>query len=338
MSHGVHKPMATEATIDTTALAAAKRKEFTRTMIELAGMLPVLIVICILFAVLTPNFLTQNNIVNVVRQASINIVLAAGMTFVILTGGIDLAVGSVLGFTAVIAVVVSLIPGLSELAVPAALCAGLLVGVLTGATVAYIGLPPFIVTLGTYTAIRGLAYLAAGGTTVINSKIGFAWIGNGYLGPVPWLVVIALFTIAVSAFILHRTILGVHIYAVGGNAQAARLTGIPVPFILIFSYGVSGLLSGLGGVMSASRLYSAQGQLGIGYELDAIAAVILGGTSFVGGIGTVFGTLIGALIIAVLNNGLTLMNVSFYWQLVIKGAVIILAVMLDKLRTRGQAG
>ena len=330
--------MATEPTIDTTALAAAKRKEFTRSMIELAGMLPVLIVICILFAVLTPNFLTQNNMVNVVRQASINIVLAAGMTFVILTGGIDLAVGSVLGFTAVIAVVVSVIPGLSALAVPAALCAGLLVGVLTGATVAYIGLPPFIVTLGTYTAIRGLAYLAAGGTTVINSKIGFAWIGNGYLGPVPWLVVIALVTIAVSAFILHRTILGVHIYAVGGNPQAARLTGIPVPFILIFAYGVSGLLSGLGGVMSASRLYSAQGQLGIGYELDAIAAVILGGTSFVGGIGTVFGTLIGALIIAVLNNGLTLMNVSFYWQLVIKGAVIILAVMLDKLRTRGQAG
>jgi ribose transport system permease protein len=329
--------MATEATTDVSALAAAKRKEFTRSMIELAGMLPVLVVICILFAILTPNFLTQNNIVNVVRQASINIVLAAGMTFVILTGGIDLAVGSVLGFTAVIAVVVSLISGLSWAAVPLALLAGLLVGVLTGATVAYIGLPPFIVTLGTYTAIRGAAYLAAGGTTVINSKIGFAWIGNGYLGPVPWLVVIALLTIAVSAFILHRTVLGVHVYAVGGNPQAARLTGIPVPFVLIFAYGVSGLLSGLGGVMSASRLYSAQGQLGIGYELDAIAAVILGGTSFVGGIGTVFGTLIGALIIAVLNNGLTLMNVSFYWQLVIKGAVIILAVTLDKLRTRGQS-
>src|ERR1700758_4878610 len=311
MSHGVQQPMATEGTTETSALAAAKRKEFTRTMIELAGMLPGLIVICILFAVLTPNFLTQNNLVTVVRQASINIVLAAGMTFVILTGGIDLAVGSVLGFTAVIAVVVSLIPGLSTLAVPAALCAGLLVGVLTGATVAYIGLPPFIVTLGTYTAIRGLAYLAAGGTTVINSKIDFAWIGNGYLGPVPWLVVIALLTIAVSAFILHGTILGVHVYAVGGNAQAARLTGIPVPLILIFAYGVSGLLSGLGGVMSASRLYSAQGQLGIGYELDAIAAVILGGTSFVGGIGTVFGTLVGALIFVVLNKGLPLMNVSF---------------------------
>ncbi len=318
-------------------LAATRRKEMTRSLIQTAGMLPVLIVICILFAFLTPNFLHENNVINVVRQASINIVLAAGMTFVILTGGIDLAVGSVLGLTAVVAVVVSLLPGLGWLAVPAALLVGLVVGVLTGATVAYVGLPPFIVTLGTYTAIRGAAYLVAKGTTVINSKLDFAWLGNGYLGPVPWLVVIALLVIAVSAFILHRTVLGVHVYAVGGNAQAARLTGIPVPFVLIFVYGVSGLLSALGGVMSASRLFSAQGQLGIGYELDAIAAVILGGTSFSGGIGTVFGTLIGALIIAVLNNGLTLMNVSFYWQLVIKGAVIILAVMLDKLRTRGQA-
>src|SRR3982074_2506340 len=194
MSHGADQPMVTEAT--TRTAAADKRKEFTRSMIQMAGMLPVLIVICILFAVLTPNFLSQNNFVNVVRQASINIVLAAGMTFVILTGGIDLAVGSVLGFTAVIAVVVSLIPALSWAAVPAALFAGLVVGVLTGATVAYIGLPPFIVTLGTYTAIRGAAYLAAGGTTVINSKIGFAWIGNGYVGPLPWVVVLCLLHIA----------------------------------------------------------------------------------------------------------------------------------------------
>jgi ribose transport system permease protein len=329
--------MATDILTQPGDLAAPKRKDLRGSLIQLAGMLPVLILICILFAVLTPNFLTENNIVNVVRQASINIVLAAGMTFVILTGGIDLSVGSVLGLTAVIAVVVSLVPSLSWAAIPAALLAGLVIGVLTGMIVAYLGLPPFIVTLGTYTAIRGAAYLAAGGTTVINSQINFAWIGNGYLGPVPWLVIIALITIAVSAFILHGTVLGVHVYAVGGNAQAARLTGIPVPFVLIFVYGVSGLLSGLGGAMSASRLYSAQGQLGIGYELDAIAAVILGGTSFSGGIGNVFGTLVGALIIAVLNNGLTLLNVSFYWQLVIKGAVIVLAVTLDKLRTRGQA-
>jgi ribose transport system permease protein len=328
--------MATDILTQPGDLAAPKRKDLRGSLIQLAGMLPVLILICILFAVLTPNFLTENNIINVVRQASINIVLAAGMTFVILTGGIDLSVGSMLGLTAVIAVVVSLVPSFSWAAIPAALLAGLVIGVLTGMIVAYLGLPPFIVTLGTYTAIRGAAYLAAGGTTIINSQINFAWIGNGYLGPVPWLVIIALITIAVSAFILHGTVLGVHVYAVGGNAQAARLTGIPVPFVLIFVYGVSGLLSGLGGAMSASRLYSAQGQLGIGYELDAIAAVILGGTSFSGGIGNVFGTLVGALIIAVLNNGLTLLNVSFYWQLVIKGAVIVLAVTLDKLRTRGQ--
>jgi len=329
--------MATDILSQPADLAAAKRKDLRRSLIQLAGMLPVLILICILFAVLSPNFLTENNIVNVVRQASINIVLAAGMTFVILTSGIDLAVGSVLGLTAVMAVVVSLVPDFGWAAVPAALLTGLIIGVLTGVIIAYLGLPPFIVTLGTYTAIRGAAYLAAGGTTVINSQIGFAWIGNGYLGPIPWLVIIALLIIAVSAFILHGTVLGVHVYAVGGNPQAARLTGIPVSLVLIFVYGVSGLLSGLAGAMSASRLYSAQGQLGIGYELDAIAAVILGGTSFSGGIGNVFGTLVGALIIAVLNNGLTLLNVSFYWQLVIKGAVIVLAVTLDKLRTRGQA-
>lgn len=328
--------MATDILTQPGDVATPKRKELKSSLIQLAGMLPVLILICVLFAALTPNFLTENNIINVVRQASINIVLAAGMTFVILTGGIDLAVGSVLGLTAVIAVVVSLVPGLGWAAVPAALIGGLVIGVLTGMIVAYLGLPPFIVTLGTYTAIRGAAYLLAGGTTVINSQINFAWIGNGYFGPVPWLVIIALLTIAVSAFILQGTVLGVHVYAVGGNPQAARLTGIPVSFVLIFVYGVSGLLSGLGGAMSASRLYSAQGQLGIGYELDAIAAVILGGTSFSGGIGNVFGTLVGALIIAVLNNGLTLLNVSFYWQLVIKGAVIVLAVTLDKLRTRGQ--
>jgi ribose transport system permease protein len=185
------------------------------------------------------------------------------------------------------------------------------------------------------TALRGLAYLFADGTTVINSKLSFAWIGNAYLGPLPWLVVIAFLVILGTWFILRRTVLGVHIYAVGGNPQAARLTGIKVGMVLLFTYAYSGLLAALGGIMTASRLYSANGVLGTGYELDAIAAVILGGTSFVGGIGTVIGTLFGALIIATLNNGLTLMNVSFFWQLVVKGLVIIIAVALDKYRHKG---
>ncbi|AFY87363.1 MAG: Ribose import permease protein RbsC [Chroococcidiopsis cubana SAG 39.79] len=312
------------------------RRKSASNLLQIVGILPILALICILFALLTPNFLTTGNIVNIFRQASINIVLATGMTFVILTGGIDLSVGSILGVTAVVGVLTSLIPGVGWLAVPVALLAGLGLGLINGALIAFLDLPPFIVTLGALTALRGAAYLIASGTTVINRDLNFAWIGINYLGPVPWLVVIALLTVVASWFILRRTILGMQIYAVGGNQQAARLTGIKVKRVLLFVYGVSGLLSGLAGIMSASRLYSATGMLGNGYELDAIAAVILGGTSFSGGIGTIWGTLLGALIIATLNNGLTLLNMSFFWQLVVKGLVIIVAVTIDRLRRRSR--
>ena len=308
-----------------------------KNFIQVAGILPILVAICVIFSLVTPNFLSVGNLINVIRQASINIVLATGMTFVILTGGIDLSVGSILGVTAVVGVLVSLAPGLGWFAVPAALIAGVFLGLLNGSLVAYLGLPPFIVTLGSYTALRGVAYLVANGTTVINRNLNFAWVGNNYVGPIPWLVIIAFLAVLASWFVLRRTVLGRHIYAVGGNIRAARLTGIKVSRVLLFVYGVSGLLSGLGGIMSASRLYSATGMLGQGYELDAIAAVILGGTSFTGGIGTIWGTLLGALIIALLNNGLTLMNVSFFWQLVVKGLVIIIAVTIDKVRTGSSA-
>lgn len=318
--------------MEQTAKPTFKKLALADTM-KAMGILPILILIIVVFSFIAPNFMSEANMMNITRQASINIVLAAGMTFVILTGGIDLSVGSILGVTAVMALVTSLNPAFADLAIPIALVAGLGMGIFNGLLVAYAGLPPFIVTLGTYTALRGAAYLVADGTTVINSDISFDWIGNGYLGSIPWLVIIAFATIAICWFILRRTTLGTYIYAVGGNLQAARLTGIKVSFVLIFVYATSGLLSGLGGIMSASRLYSANGNLGTGYELDAIAAVILGGTSFVGGIGTITGTLIGALIIATLNNGMTLMGVSYFWQLVIKGGVIIIAVLIDKYRT-----
>ncbi|MBD2124438.1 ABC transporter permease subunit [Trichocoleus sp. FACHB-262] len=314
----------------------AQKRKGAKDLLQVAGILPILLIIGILFTFLTPTFLTPGNLVNIIRQASINIVLATGMTFVILTGGIDLSVGSILGVSAVVAVLVSLIPALGWAAVPAALLAGLGMGLANGALIAFLDLPPFIVTLGALTAWRGTAYLVANGTTVINRDLNFAWIGNSYLGPIPWLVVIALLAVAASWFVLRRTVLGVQIYAVGGNSRAARLTGIKVNRVLLFVYGVSGLLSGLAGIMSASRLYSATGMLGNGYELDAIAAVILGGTSFTGGIGTIVGTLVGALIIAVLNNGLTLLNMSYFWQLVVKGLVIIAAVTIDRLRRRNR--
>lgn len=305
--------------------------------LQIAGILPILLLICILFAILSPNFLTAGNAVNILRQASINIVLATGMTFVILTGGIDLSVGSILAVSAVVSVLVSLIPVWGWLAVPAVLLTGVLLGLANGALITFLNVPPFIVTLGSLTALRGAAYLVANGTTVINRDLNFAWIGNSYVGSLPWLVIIALLAVAVSWFVLRQSVLGVQIYAVGGNERAARLTGIKVNRVLLFVYGVSGLLSGLAGIMSASRLYSATGMLGQGYELDVIAAVILGGTSFTGGIGTIVGTLFGALIIAALNNGLTLLNMSYFWQLVVKGLVIIVAVIVDRLRKRSRS-
>ena len=307
-----------------------------RALMQTIGMLPVLILMCLAFHWLSGgHFLTARNLSIVAQQASVNTVLAAGMTFVILTGGIDLSVGSMLAIAAVVGLQVSLTP-LWLLAIPAALGAGLLFGLVNGGLVAYGKLPPFIVTLGTLTAVRGLARLAGNDGTVFNENLQYAAIGDGTLFGVPWLVIIALLVIVGSWVILRRTVLGMRIYAVGGNPAAARLSGIKVGSILLFAYAMSGLLSGLGGVMTSARLYAANGlQLGISYELDAIAAVILGGTSFVGGIGSIWGTLIGALIIAALTNGLILLGVSDIWQFIIKGLVIIGAVALDRLRSGG---
>ena len=301
---------------------------------EILGILLILVLIVALFAVLNGNFLRVNNLLNIFRQTSINIVLAAGMTLVILTGRIDLSVGSILATTAVVSLLVSLNPALQALTVIAPLAVGLLLGILNGVLIAYLKLPFFIVVLGSMTALRGASYLLANGTTLINNDLNFAWIGNAGLGQIPWLVIIALVVVGVVWFVLRKTVLGVHIYAVGGNVAAARLTGINVSFVIVFVYAVSGLLSGLAGVMTASRLYSASGLLGNGNELDAIASVILGGTSILGGSGSVLGTLVGALIIAVLGNGLTLMNVSFFWQLVVRGIVIVVAVLIERLRHR----
>jgi ribose transport system permease protein len=283
-------------------------------------------------------FFSSQVFLNLLIDNAFVMVVAIGMTFVILTGGIDLSVGSILSISAVVAMLASLSPQLGMLSVPAALLCGLLFGIVNGALVAFMKLPPFIVTLGTLTAVRGLARLVGNDSTIYNPDIGFAFIGNAEVLGVPWLVIIAFAVVALSWFVLRRTVLGLQIYAVGGNAEAARLSGIKVWVVLLFVYAVSGLLSGLGGVMSASRLYAANGlQLGQSYELDAIAAVILGGTSFVGGTGSIVGTLVGALIIAVLSNGLVLLGVSDIWQYIIKGLVIIGAVALDRYRRKGSA-
>lgn len=328
-----------------TGAGAAERQRRLKAMMATLGMLPVLIVVAIGFHLLSDGrFFTGQNVSVVLQQASVNIVLAAGMTFVILTAGIDLSVGSVLAAAAMAGLIVSNVPELSYLWIFAALGTGLGFGVVNGFLISALKLPPFIVTLGALTAVRGIARLMGNDTTIFNSNIPYAFIGNGSIPIIPgvfslpWLAVIALLVIVVSWFVLKRTVLGTHIYSVGGNEAAARLSGIKVPRIYLIVYGISGLCAGLGGVMLSTRLYAANGlQLGQAYELDAIAAVILGGTSFVGGIGSIWGTLIGALIIAVLSNGLVLTGVSDIWQYVIKGLVIIGAVALDRLRQRDSA-
>ncbi len=332
------------ATAGTRSLGSRARQVQLGAWIQAVGMLPVLIILCIAFHYLSgERFFTAQNVSIVFQQASINQVLAAGMTFVILTGGIDLSVGSILAASAMAAVMASLIPGWGLLGIPAALATGLVFGLINGGLIAFMSLPPFIVTLGSLTAVRGIARLMGNDKTVFNPELAFDFIGNsniplGFGISVPWLAVIAMVVTVASWFVLRRTVLGVRIYAVGGNPAAARLSGIKVWMVLLFVYALAGLLAGLGGVMAAARLYAANGlQLGQSYELDAIAAVILGGTSFVGGIGSIWGTLVGALIIAALSNGLILVGVSDIWQFIIKGLVIIGAVALDRYRLQGSA-
>jgi ribose transport system permease protein len=309
-----------------------------RSRVQVLGMLPVLLLLCVGFELMSSRFLSVGNISIVAQQASINTVLAAGMTFVLLTGGIDLSVGSILAAAAMVTMLVSTAPALGVLAIPAGLLAGAACGAANGALIAGLGLPPFIVTLGSLTAVRGVARLIGHDATVFNPELGFAFLGNGTLLGVPWLVVIAGLVILASWFVLRRTVFGLRVYAVGGNVHAAHLSGIRVGRILMVVYMISGLLAGLGGIMSAARLYAANGlQLGQSYELDAIAAAILGGISFTGGIGSIWGTLIGALIIAILSNGLILVGVSDIWQFIVKGLVIVVAVTLDRFRLQGGA-
>jgi len=311
-----------------------RQKDLIQKFAALAGLL----VLVLVFSLTSDAFFSVGNAMTVSLQVTTIVYLGIGATLVILTGGIDLSVGSVLAVSAVLGMIASLPGHAPAAALPLFLLAGLGMGLLNGLLVAVFKINPFVVTLGTMTALRGTAYLLADGTTILNREIpSFEWIGNGSFAGLPWLVWVAAALVLLAWFILRRTVLGMHVYAVGGNPQAARLTGIKVGLVLAFVYAFSGLCAGTAGAMSASRLYGANGNWGSGYELDAIAAVVLGGTSLMGGVGTIWGTVTGALIIGLLNNGLTILGLSSFWQYVAKGTVIVLAVMLDKWRYQQQA-
>jgi len=299
------------------------------------GILLAFIVVCILFGILTPVFFNPLNILNVIRQVSIIGVIAVGMTFVILLGGIDLSVGSVVAFTGIIAAGFQVKWGGSlflSIVIPLLIGGG--IGFLNGFISTKGGLHPFIVTLGTMSIFRGATLLVAKGRPISGMSKSFRFIGAGMIGPIPFPVILFLGSVIIAAIILRRTVFGRYIYAIGGNQEAALLSGIRVDRYKISAFTILGFLSALSGLILTSRLNSGELVAGEGYELDVIASVVIGGTSMMGGEGGVYGTLIGALLIGVISNGLNLLGVQPYWQMIVRGSIIILAVLMDKMKRR----
>ena len=297
-----------------------------------------LVVLMAAVALYSPSFLTVDNLMNILRQTSINAIIAMGMTFVIITAGIDLSVGSILAFAG--AVCATMIAANTPLivALPATLAIGAVFGAASGSVVAFFGVQAFIATLVSMTMVRGLVLVYTDGRPISTGNFdvadSFYQVGGGYLAGIPVPVIIAGAVFAACWYVLNNTRLGRYVYAIGGNEQVALLAGVNVARVKVIVYAISGALSALAGIILSARLESAQPTAGLAYELDAIAAVVLGGTSLAGGRGRITGTLIGALIIGVLNNGLDLLNVSAYWQTIVKGSIIVIAVIIDERKNR----
>lgn len=302
------------------------------------GIIIALLLMCV-FLVIFPTtrttFLTPKNVFNILRQNASNLFLATGMTMVIILGGIELSVGSVIALSGCVAAGCVVNLGLPEIVgFAAAIGVGALVGMFNGFVICKTNIPPFIVTLASMNIAKGIALVYTQGAPIRCMTDAFKFPGAGYIGPVPTPVVLMIAIFIIAVLIVNRTQLGRHIYAVGGNAQAAQFSGINVQKVKFIVYTYTGIMSGIAGIIVASRLYSGQPAAGDGAEMDAIAAVVVGGTSMSGGSGRLGGTLIGVLIIGVLNNGLNLMGVDSNWQYIVKGVVILLAVYVDFIRNR----
>lgn len=291
----------------------------------------VLILLIIVMSILSPAFLNGRNLANIVKQISINGVLAVGMTIVIITSGIDLSVGSVVAFSSIVAayfgradsgypVIVAIVMGIF---------AGVVIGAINGIGVAYIGYPAFIVTLSTMTIVRGLALIVTNGVPIFGLSDSMINLANETFLHIPNLVFYLLGVFAIGIILLNFTVIGRHLYAVGGNVEAANAAGIQVKKILTVAYCISGFCAGLAGVLAASRITSGSPTTGEGYEMNAISAAVIGGVSMSGGKGGLTGTLIGALLIGVIQNGLDILGISSYYQKVIQGLIILIAVFFD---------
>ncbi|EKT7904681.1 ribose ABC transporter permease [Klebsiella oxytoca] len=315
--------------------AVSGRRYFTKAWLMEQKSLIALLVLIAIVSTMSPNFFTVNNLFNILQQTSVNAIMAVGMTLVILTSGIDLSVGSLLALTgAVAASIVGIeVNALMAVAVAAALALGAAIGAVTGVIVAKGRVQAFIATLVMMLLLRGVTMVYTNGSPVNtgftdNADL-FGWFGIGRPLGIPTPVWIMAIVFLAAWYMLHHTRLGRYIYALGGNEAATRLSGISVNKVKIIVYSLCGMLASLAGIIEVARLSSAQPTAGTGYELDAIAAVVLGGTSLAGGKGRIVGTLIGALILGFLNNGLNLLGVSSYYQMIVKAVVILLAVLVD---------
>ena len=294
-----------------------------------------LIILMAVITIINSNFLTANNLLNLLLQVTSNALIAFGMTFVILTGGIDLSVGSILALSS------ALTAGLLgsgmpvTLAILISLILGCILGMMNGLLISYGKLAPFIVTLATMTIFRGATLVYTNGNPItkgLSDTFLFQFLGQGYIVGIPFPVIIMFIVFIVLYVLLHKTAFGKSVYAIGGNEKAAYISGVKLNKVKIIIYSISGIMASISGMIITSRLSSAQPTAGASYEMDAIAAVVLGGTSLSGGKGRILGTLIGALIIGVLNNGLNIIGVSAFWQQVVKGVVILIAVLIDRFK------
>ena len=294
-----------------------------------------LIILMAVITIINSNFLTANNLLNLLLQVTSNALIAFGMTFVILTGGIDLSVGSILALSS------ALTAGLLgsgmpvTLAILISLIMGCILGMMNGLLISYGKLAPFIVTLATMTIFRGATLVYTNGNPItkgLSDTFLFQFLGQGYIVGIPFPVIIMFIVFIVLYVLIHKTAFGKSVYAIGGNEKAAYISGVKLNKVKIIIYSISGIMASISGLIITSRLSSAQPTAGASYEMDAIAAVVLGGTSLSGGKGRILGTLIGALIIGVLNNGLNIIGVSAFWQQVVKGVVILIAVLIDRFK------
>ena len=289
----------------------------------------IFIIIVIGLTILKPSFITPSNLVNILKQASINGILAFGMMFVIISGGFDMSVGSTVAFAGILAAMLGQGNTPLILALIAALLAGLGVGLINGVGVAVGDLPPFIMTLGTMTAVRGLALLASNGKPVIGMSEPYKAIAAGSVAGIPMLAIFLVIVIIICSFVLAKTVYGRRVYACGGNLQAAKVAGINTTAIRISTFAIAGFLAGLCGFLMTSRVTIGQPTAAESYEMDAITACVVGGVSMTGGVGKPWGVVVGTLLITVIANGLDILGVSSHWQKIVKGVIIVLAVLID---------